>query len=379
MTSPTIAHPRPLGGKFADIIYGSAEWQDHYGTQFKARRGVMLHAVNLGWDIRDCRVTFLNPANPGTVLWTQGSDGRELGPSESLKRLEGDFKAAMARAVAAPASQGADEVRQRLGVIRGQVAAGQWAGRTGRTDRDVLLAILSRMTEVGCDVINFSERDASLKAGVSSRNTVRKSLRRLTQAGWIERTQSQKEGNLTPVTRTASLIRLKGGPEVTHINLKSRTGEVIWGNSGPPSEPPSHEVWLRLGKAAASIYGVLDSEPRSARRVAAEAGVSRTTCNKHLPVLASHNLAGKQDDGWILGTCTPLDVLLNNADTWLGPDAITAKRRRQIKLDRIGYDIYYGAVTVTQAKAANPDLAAEIGRKFGGLDVQDVPVLAKAG
>src|SRR5262249_52602662 len=99
MTSPIIAGPRPLRGRYQDIVYSpDADWTSHYEDKFRARRGVMLHAVRLGWSLADCRVVFLDDHNPGSVLWTQGNDGRELGSREALRRLTTDHEACTAKA-----------------------------------------------------------------------------------------------------------------------------------------------------------------------------------------------------------------------------------------------------------------------------------------
>lgn len=56
---------KPLGQPYRNIVYGTDwEWFNHYPDKFRARQGVMLHAVRLGWSLASCRAVFLNPVNP---------------------------------------------------------------------------------------------------------------------------------------------------------------------------------------------------------------------------------------------------------------------------------------------------------------------------
>ena len=367
MTTSSIAEPGPLRGRYADIIFGSGDWEKHYLTRFKARRGVMLHAVNLGWSLKDCRVAFLNPANPGSVLWTHGSDGRKLRSPEAVRRVEGDYRSGIAKAVKSPPAAGADEIRQRTGVIRGQVAAAPFHGQAGRTDQNVLLAILDRMAEVGCDKVNLSVRDASLRAGCSVK-TAKVSFKRLVQAGWLERTRNPARGQ-------ADWFRFKGVAKLPHMSPKDSPGQVIWGRN-PTLPDPAHECWLHLGKGAGKVWASLTEQPQGVRQLARAGRVDASTCSRQLPRLAEQRLADQQERGWVTGPCTPDDVVLNNG--WLGNASKTAKRRRDILMDRISYDIIRGQITVAEASMAHPGMASEINARFGGLEIAPLTVASVA-
>ncbi len=63
---------KPLGKPFSDIIYASDfEWSEHYPDKFRARRAVMLHAVNLGWSLETCCLTIFNSG--GYWVWSSGA------------------------------------------------------------------------------------------------------------------------------------------------------------------------------------------------------------------------------------------------------------------------------------------------------------------
>jgi hypothetical protein len=372
-----ISEPKPLRDEFRVIMYDpECDWADYYFTKLAARGGVMLHAVNLGWTLEDCRGAFLKDANPGSVLWTQGTDGRWLGPHEATRRLRADHVRASAKAAQEPAYRSGQEVRQELAVQRAAVAALPWTGRTGRTDRDVLLGALDHMIKVGSDRIDYSVRDASLGAGVYPQ-AARRSLKRLVQAGWLEVSQPErkKEGSqLAPSPALANTYRFTGVRLSPHMNLKDSSPREGYVGCKPNTYDAGHETWVRLGKAAGSIWSELAHDPQGVRQLARAAGVSPSTCSNHLPKLAEHKLADRLEAGWVRGPATPAEVAETKG--WAGNESKTAKRRKEFALDRIAHDITRGQVTVAQAKAAHPGLASEIERKFGGLEAEDKPLMA---
>ena len=130
---------------------------------------------------------------------------------------------------------------------------------------------------------------------------------------------------------------------------------------------PAHETWLHLGKGAGELWSLLTDDPQGVRELARAASVSPSTVSRRqLPKLADQELAARQDDGWVTGPRTPNQVA--EANGWHGNESKAAKRRLTVALDRIGYDIARGHVTVAQARADHPGMASEIDRKFGGLD-----------
>jgi hypothetical protein len=176
----------PLTGKYAALFYEDASWEvNGYANKFAARRGIVLHAVNRSWTFEDCRNVFLNSYYPGSKYWTKGDDGRQLSHAQSEKRVRDDYFACAARASEQPTYRHKAEVRQELSILISRVEARAWGGRTGRTDRDVLVGVLKRMSEVGSDRINFSARDAMIAAGVGSPTTASNALKRLVGDQWL--------------------------------------------------------------------------------------------------------------------------------------------------------------------------------------------------
>jgi len=376
LNTSIIAPHGPLGGKWRAIMYGPDDWASHYDTQLAARGGVMMHAINLGWTLQECRAVFLDDSNPGSVLWTQGSSGREHGPHEAARRLGADYGRCAAKAAQDPAYSSGQEARQELSTVRALVRASIWPGRTGKTDRAVLLGILDRMIEIGSDRINMPERDAALLGGVH-RTAARNSLRRLSEAGLIERTRdtgTREVSHLAPGPARAHLIKASSVAISTHINLKTSPGESYMGRKGNTYDP-AHETWLHLGKGAGELWSLLTDDPQGVRELARTVSVSPSTVSRRqLPKLAGHELAVMQDKGWILGPRTPGEVA--DANGWKGNDSKTARRRKEVVLDRISYDITRGAISVAEAKIGHPGLASEIDARFGGLEMPGSQVMA---
>lgn len=315
---------RPLTEKFADIMYGSdTAWGEHYPDKFCARRAVMLHAVNLGWSFQDCHLVFLNPLNPGSRLWTHGSNERLLGAAETTKRLMRDYEAATKQALRNPQYECAAEARQRIGEIQAAVHHCEWRGRTGRTDRDVLLTVLRHAAEVGTDRVDMSARAAAMDAGVTP-PTASNALKRLCKAGWLE-------------CRAASDPRQAHSYKcriTKHMTLSERHIEEIhvFGNAAP-SGSGSHECWVRLGKAARDLYYALAVAPASARRIAKLAKVHPSTADRNLPVLASFGLAtGSAKQGWAVGPASPDGVVRDMG--WIEGNSRVALRKAHVEAER---------------------------------------------
>lgn len=316
----------PLRGKFSAIIYGTdTVWQDYYSSKFRARRAVMLHAVRTGWSFEDCRNVFANGLNPGSRLWTHGSDERPLRQAEVTRRLQRDYEAARVKTLSQPSYRTATEARQRIGELIAEAKVYPWRGRTGRTDRDVLAALHARATDVGTDAIDMPVRDIALAAGIAQRNTVTRSLRRLEDAGWITRLSKAAFSH-------AQRYKLSG-PLSTHITMSDLHIHV--GSYGA-TVSASHEVWLRLGKAAMALYQALNVAPSSARALAQRAGVNRKTAGRLLPVLRSYGLtSGNSEHGWSFGPMSPDDVV--TAMGWIEDNSKSVQRHNAADAERLWF------------------------------------------
>lgn len=317
----------PLTGKYADLFYSGDAWETHgYASKFAARRAVMAHAINRGWTLADCRREFLNPYHPGSQLWVTGEYGRQLNNAESDKRIVDDYRSCSAYIMQNPAYRYSDEVRQELSMLIIQVESREWTGRTGRTDRDVLVGILKRMCEVGSDRINFSAREAMLAAGLGSPATASKALRRLVDDGWLERADCAGRGLSATYKSTVA----------KRLNHPDGAGERQMGGTEP--QGANHEVWLHLGKASRDLYSSLTREAQNARELAKAANVHPSTASRNLPKLSAEGMAVKTDGGWIIGPLTPDDVVYSYG--WIGDNSKTQKRQDRVIADREAYEMW---------------------------------------
>jgi len=327
---------------FNDIIYhADSEWANHYETKLQARRAVMLHAINLGWPIQYCRTVFLNPKNPGAVLWLAGKDDRPLNHVESYDRFNRDYDACYAYFQRSPAYSSATDVKHELSLLIPLIENGVWKGQAGRTDRDVFLFVIKRMIEVGSDRANISGRDAALGAGVGQR-TASDSLNRLVDVGYLSSTRYGRSSNIASeykVCHTRSYYLLGG--------------ECYMSGSDTPQRhtPSNHECWVQLGKTAAAIYRVLVDESASARAIAKAAGVGNKTASRNLPILDGYGLASKTDDGWVIGPISPDTVAFI---FWEG-EPKNEKRKAQFKEDRRLQVVVKDHIREIESRLFDPD------------------------
>jgi hypothetical protein len=318
-----------LGGEIGAIVHNGAEWRNRYGVKFRARKAVILAAVNNGWSMQDCELVLLDPTAAVSELWLKGEDDRALGSTQAYKRLSKDYKAAWAYAGDNPAWSSAAEVRQHLGELIAMADTRPWLGRTGRTDKAVMMAALRIASEVGTTEPDLSCRDVSLRAGVT-KDTAARALRRLCRQGWLKpRWASQPEGHSRRFTIAQAF------DNQTHSSLGGSTGYVsdyetpyVTGKS----TNASHEVWTRLGKAALEVWRALGGEPVSAREVAKRASVANSTASRQLPRLASYRLSARYGNGWISGPATPDDVVKDMG--WIAYNSKVEQRRTKYEEDR---------------------------------------------
>lgn len=313
---------RTLTGDIGAIVYHGKPWERRYGTKFRARRAVVLACVNAGWTFAECEQVLLEPASPVAALWQSSRSGRRV--ESPWKRLLRDYQAVSAFAADNPSWESATEVRQWLGELLSLAEDTPWPGRTGRTDKAVLMAAIAIATKAGVNTPGLSVRDLAMRSGIT-RKTAGKALRRLADLGWIE----PVKGSGNP--RHCRRYRLRVFQVTPYDSLGS--GGHVGSSETPTDADPGHECWVRLGKAALDVWLVLSSYPAlSAREAARRAQVSNSTAARQLPRLASYDLAARRGDGWIAGPETPAGVV--KAMGWIAGNSKVAKRQAEYAEDR---------------------------------------------
>lgn len=108
----------------------------------------------------------------------------------------------------------AQDVQEILQGVERASIADPWKGRGAATDRDVLAGIINtgfvhgKLVKGGVSVA-VSERDLEKLCGVGSRNTIRRSLRRLEAREWIQKLEAAADSS-------AAVYLIKGCANLTH-------------------------------------------------------------------------------------------------------------------------------------------------------------------
>lgn len=346
---PAIARgampPKQLPSWARAITQGGADWSARYDDKFKARRAIVLSAVNAGWSFEDCYRAFLADASsPAFDIWT----GRAAPTLAAMtKRLREDFEKARAKASKEPPIKFADEARKTIGEIIALVNSVAWSGRAGRTDRDVMLYVLSEATRIASTTVRVSARDAAAGAGLGNAMTASRSLLRLCKAGWLRQT-GERELAIQAQEYLVRKAEKKVSQNVTYLpQVQSQRLYVT--NCDKPGDvtSPAHEVWQRSGSAARVLWLALDESPATAGELAMLADVHRSTAYRYLPRLARVGLAEKRDDGWSLGPVTPDDLVTDMG--WTKDDSRTQQRAERFRAEREYWQHKYGNATPPQS------------------------------
>ncbi len=329
----TPVRGQPLQGKYAKILYGSdISWMSYFTDKFRARRAVMLHAVNRRWTFERCESEFTNCLNPGSVLWTHGSDDRLLGAGETYKRLRKDYEKCTRKVLDSPTVHSQAEARQQVGVVVAYAKDCEWRGVAGRTDHDVLMFVTKKMMELGSTRMNLSTRDIALGAGVSQ-YTARISVTRLCKAGWLLRRAPAKAG----MAQELELQMPRQGDSHENSHNLSYDPPLLRRGYMRENENPAHETWVRLGKAPKVLYESLQPYPLPANELSAKSGIPLSTAYRNLPRLASYGLAKKLADGWVLGKISPDDVPHNEG--WLEENSKAEQRKEKFTEERTAHKL----------------------------------------
>jgi hypothetical protein len=319
---------KPLTGKYQAIVYGGADWAAHYPGKRKiaARSSVMAHAIQQGWTLTDCRLTF-----PECDLWATGESGRPLDAAETIRRITGDYGRVSAWVAANPPLGNATAVKRYVTELMTLADGWPWHGPQGRADRDSLRYMHETARNLGTDLIHMSARELALATGVTCARAARSLKRLCQQHGWLE--LAERGG-----PRHAARYRITTPPK-TEIGM--RDNETYTASSTYrernvciKNAHPGHEVWTRYGKASMDLWAVLSDVPVSGRTAARRAGVAESTARKNLPALADVGLAVKTDDRkWVRGPLTPDQVTENWG--WAGRNSVTCKRQLQFEQQRM--------------------------------------------
>ncbi|WP_405159654.1 helix-turn-helix domain-containing protein [Nocardia sp. NBC_01499] len=186
--------------------------------------------------------------------------------------------------------------------VRALVMADQWQGRTGNTDRSVMLALCELGTTSVTTVFAFGSRRIAEVAQVQEK-TAQRALRRLVDAGWLERVKAAKIGD-------SDTYRF--GPDVDKMTAHSSPPIVnertMWSSYGQLDDDRvlMHPVFRNgsgLGRGPGATWLTLRNlgRPVTAQEIAEAIDGSRRTIDRHLKALSRHGLAVKTGSRWEAG------------------------------------------------------------------------------
>ncbi|PXX66440.1 helix-turn-helix protein [Nocardia tenerifensis] len=191
------------------------------------------------------------------------------------------------------------QIVAKLDNVRAQIMVAPWRGKTGSTDRSVMLALCELGTTSATTALAFGSRRIAEVAQVQDK-TARKALGRLVDAGWLIRVKASRLGD-------ADTYRF--GPEVdrmTALNSSPHIGKrTIWCTNDQIDNDRvlMHPVFRNgsgLGKNRGQTWLILKNggRPMTAPEIAAVVDGNRRTVDRHLTVLAKHGLAVKTGSRW---------------------------------------------------------------------------------
>lgn len=217
-----------------------------------------------------------------------------------------------------------NEILDELAAARAAVLAAKWPGRTGNTDRKVMLALSELGTGSGTTMFTFGSRRIALVAQIEDK-TVRKSLGRLVDGGWLERLPASKLGDADSYRFGQKMDKM-----TAHIPSPPRDKCGSYDQIDPDrvSLHPLFRNGSGLGQGTGRTWLILRglSGPSTAKEIAEAGAADRRTVSRHLNLLESHGLAAKDGRYWTaVGDVRRLDELAIS---------LGAVQRSEIQADR---------------------------------------------
>lgn len=192
-----------------------------------------------------------------------------------------------------PAPAPRDSITSKLNAF---VQGAKWQGRTGKTDKRVLTALIERRKQdaYNRDNGNFraSYRELMQLSGIRGWRTIKDSIQRLMQQGYIQQAGVDKASSASIYRISAMLISVgeyyvKKDVHKVHTNT---AGALRSSYCLSYAQPLSKTI----GITATDILNHLHQYPnQSVAQISKTIGIHRTTTTRHLATLQSHNLVCK--------------------------------------------------------------------------------------
>ncbi|WP_156993964.1 hypothetical protein [Pseudonocardia acaciae] len=239
-----------------------------------------------------------------------------------------------------------------VGSVVAAVHAASWSGRSGLTDRAVMLALCSLAVEHGTREPTFGVRRITEVAQLGSDQTTRKALARLVAAGCLARIENgprQADGyRFRRGSETTALATVPPGIEVTDAVIPD---PWVW--------HPAFRAGSGLGKSAGLVWSALRRHgPQTVPSLVEMTHRGKTTVKDAVKRLAAFGLAEKTEEGWrAIGDETDLDRIAEQTGA-------ADKARRQADSHDLQRWSYHQSDRGAAAPDVEPDDEDEIRRRF---------------
>jgi hypothetical protein len=173
---------------------------------------------------------------PTIAATLSGINANRCSPPLEHTEIDGIVKSACRYAPGTAASHVNGEVQAELDTFALAVYGAPWCGKAGKTDRDVLLALVGYARRYGVSIpagvrLAVSYRDLALDASIGSRTTLSRSIKRCRCARWI------RQDNAGRGAKDAGAFVLL--PQRPQVDLSTSSGGIAnKGTSGPLTDIP---------------------------------------------------------------------------------------------------------------------------------------------
>jgi predicted transcriptional regulator len=361
-------HGEPLRKNLPDwliTLITNGDTSNRYGGRSYMALAIASGLRGAGYDFADYRAVMANRENLGGAKYhaLEDGEGRE-NPETFLSRTW--------EKAAKQLTPG--EILTEISNVRAAIQAAEWPGRTGNTDRAVMLALCELGTASGTTALTFGCRKIAVVAQVEDR-TVRRALGRLVDGGWLQRLKS--------ASKTGDADTYRFGPKLD--KMTASTPSPLGDKCGNNDQSDSDRVLLHpvfrngsgLGKNTGRTWLVLGrfGRPVTVKELAEARTAERRTVDRHLRLLKKHGLAVKSGIQW---TKAGDDRRLDELAVDLG-----AAERSEIQAERYerNREGFFMARRLKEARRANSAWASAeaepSSRQSLGYDDEEIERLAE--
>ncbi|WP_405167121.1 helix-turn-helix domain-containing protein [Nocardia sp. NBC_01499] len=195
--------------------------------------------------------------------------------------------------------------------VRAQVMGAPWPGKTGNTDRAVMLALCELGTTSATTALAFGSRRIAEVAQIQDK-TARKALSRLVDADWLVRVKASRLGDADTYRFGPTVDKMTALSTSPQLDIRTMCGTDDQLGDDRVLMHPVFRNGSGLGKNRGQTWLILKNagRPMTALEIADTVGGNRRTVDRHLIELGKHGLAVKTGIRWeVSGDSRRLDEL----------------------------------------------------------------------